>query len=161
MPCPSRGSWIPKYSLPSEFVEGISISQPHVGISPHILLATIDPAETQPRERFTRSRPGRPKQDGHVSRSHSSPLLLPSCLFRMWALCFGETLPILWRSGCCGPQCPSLPLRPVAEEHIWAKIKAFELGKIFKSGLRPPSAPPLVLTPWVWTPDSEESEFLK
>lgn len=79
----------------------------------------------------------------------------------MCALSFGEALPILWRSGCCGPQCPSLPLRPVAEEHNWAKIKDFELGKIFRSGLRPLPASPLVLTPWVWTPDSEESEFLK
>uniref|UniRef100_A0A671FXB0 Immunoglobulin V-set domain-containing protein n=1 Tax=Rhinolophus ferrumequinum TaxID=59479 RepID=A0A671FXB0_RHIFE len=57
----SKESWIPKYSLPSEFVEGISISQPHVGVSPHILLTTKDPAETQPRERLTRPRPGRPK----------------------------------------------------------------------------------------------------
>ena len=72
---------------------------------------------------------------------------------------FGEvSLPlVLWY---CGPQCPSLPLEPVAETHTWAKLGPCELEEIFRSALRPLPTPP-------WSnalgsgPQTEGSEFLK
>lgn len=60
----------------------------------------------------------------------SSPILLPLLpLWWMWAFSFGETLLVLWCSGYCGPQRPSLPLKLVAEKYIWAKIKALWTGR--------------------------------
>lgn len=107
----------------------------------------------------------RPEQDGPISRSHflaRTPPLLP--LWRMWAFSFGEAFPVLWCSGYCGPQCPSLPLKPVAEKYIRVKIKTLWTGRNCQkwagASCGSTLGPPLVPVPWVWTTDCEESEFL-